>query len=182
VASDQLNQLGSVVPWAKPAPSRQPGRAFVAAILVLAGVAVVVFVGSLAWSARDGGAAHGPRRATIGYDELMSLASAGRVQSVAYDSRTGVINGVFAPGPTQFGLSHFRTQGQPHSLPVDDVVFLAQHHVVFEQPPAVATHEPLWERALEWSSTLHAMLVLLAMIGVGGLIVIRHRAAQRVNG
>ncbi|MCU1430304.1 MAG: hypothetical protein JWL83_4304 [Actinomycetia bacterium] len=180
VATGAQQQQDAVVPWARPEPYRPPGTGFVVTIVVLGGVVLAVFAGALAWMAWNDRVPHEPRRAAIGYQEFLTLVRADSVLSIYYDNPTGVVTGTFSNGHTERGLSHFELQAPANSLPTADVILLVDHQVVIgsetgDPQPSSGGHEPWWEHAIEWSSTLQAAMLILAVVGVVGLIGIRRR-------
>jgi hypothetical protein len=182
VAPGGLLEPDVVVPWARPEPYRPPGTRFVVTIVVLGGVVLAVFAGALAWTAWNDRAPHEPRRATIGYQQFLTLVRADSVQSIYYDNPSGAVTGTFANGHTESGLSHFKVQGPTNSLPTPDVILLADHHVVIGSEtggpqPSSRNHEPWWVHAIEWSSAVYSVLMILAVVGVVGLVLIRRHAA-----
>jgi hypothetical protein len=184
MATAGLQTQGSAEPWARPAPYRTPGRRFAVAIVMLGVVAVALFAGTFGWTAWRDRTPH-PRRATIGYQQFLTLVGADQVQSIYYDNSTGVVTGALVRGHTQRGMSHFEAQGPSQSLPPTDVISLVRHHVVIGSelggPQATSRGRmPLWVDAFEWGTMVQGALTLLAMVGVAGLIWMRQRAAAKV--
>jgi hypothetical protein len=154
----------------------------VAAVLGVGGLVLAVFVGALGWMAWNERPPHAPPHATIGYERFLTLVRADAVRQIYYDNPTGVITGTLAKGRTEEGRSHFETRGPSGSLATPDVILLVDHHVVIGSEaggpqPASGSDEGWLAHAFEWLPSLQAAFVVLAIVGVVGLIRIRHRAA-----
>jgi hypothetical protein len=161
--------------WARPAPYRQPGKTFVLSILTLGVCLVVVFVGGLAWSAWHHDRT--PRRATISYQEFLTLARANDVHDVLFDNQAGVITGSFAKRHREQGLSRFRAQAR--LVQPADLELLLNHGVVIDSPsPSVSLNDGWPVDAVLGAAVVISLLQLLGLVGVGGLIAIRYRAQR----